>query len=106
LPIEPATLEHLGGAAVTVAAIGSALAAVTLEGNTVILNFPHLGAALEAWRPWGSAAKRQDFMNRVNATLIAVGLRVEVQVQGRPIGSIGPGSERGLLHRILTPQPV
>lgn len=78
-------------------------AQVAVDGNRIILNFQDLASALEAWKPWRSVAKRGEFMQKIHDTLTAMGLAIEIRVAGHMLGGFGPGVQRGLLQRILTP---
>lgn len=89
-----------GAAAVTLAATTQAVN-ITADGNRIILNFPDLGAALELWKPWGSAAKRTDFMHRFENMLLKLNLAIEFRVGGKSLGGFGPGTRPGLIRSLI-----
>lgn len=93
------SLETVAAAA-TLAAAASAVQ-ITADGNRIVLNFTDLGAALELWKPWGSAAKRSDFMHRFQTMLLRLNVVIEFRVAGRLLGGFGPGTQPSLLHRLL-----
>jgi hypothetical protein len=74
---------------------------VQAEANRIILEFPHLQAVLEMWRPLGTPEKRRISLGHIQETLEHMGVNVEVRVQGRSLGAFGPGADRGLLQRIV-----
>ena len=87
-------------AAATIAAAASALQ-ITADGNRIILNFADLAAALEHWKPWGSPAKRSDFMQRFQMMLHRLNVVIEFRVAGKGLGAIGPGTQPSLIHRLI-----
>ncbi len=89
-----------GAAAATLAATANAVN-ITADGNRIVLNFADLGAALELWKPWGSAAKRTDFMHRFENMLLKLNVGIEFRVEGRSLGGFGPGTRPGLLRRLI-----
>ena len=87
-------------AAATLAAAATAVS-ITADGNRIVLNYADLNAALELWKPWGSAAKRTDFLKRFEEMLQRLNVSVEFRVEGRHLGGIGPGTQPGLLRRLI-----
>jgi hypothetical protein len=87
-------------AAATLAAAASAVT-ITAEGNRIILNFADLNAALELWKPWGSPAKRADFLRRFENMLERLNVAIEFRVEGKLLDGFGPGTRPGLLRRII-----
>ena len=74
---------------------------ITADGNRIVLNFADLGGALELWKPWGSAAKRADFLQRFENMLLRLNVVIEFHVSGRRIDGFGPGTQPGLLRRLI-----
>jgi hypothetical protein len=89
-----------GAAAATLAAAASAVT-ITADGNRIILNFADLAGALELWKPWGSAAKRVDFLHRFENMLLRLNVSIEFRVGGRLLDGFGPGTQPGLLRRLI-----
>jgi len=90
-----------GAAAATLAAAASAVQ-ITAQDNRIILDFADFNAALELWKPWGSAAKRADFMRRFETMLLRLNVAIEFHVNGKLLGGFGPGTQPGLLHRLIS----
>ena len=86
----------LGATAVTASAVS-----ITAEGNRIILNFVDLAAALELWKPWGSAAKRADFMLRFESMLLRLNVAIEFRVNGKLLGGFGPDTQPGFIRRLI-----
>jgi hypothetical protein len=89
-----------GAAAATIAVAANAVN-ITADGNRITLNFPDLGSALELWKPWGSAAKRADFMQRFENMLLKMNVAIEFRVGGKLLDGFGPGTQPGLLRRLI-----
>ncbi len=85
----------------TAAASLAAAVNITADGNRIVLNFADLGAALELWKPWGSPAKRVEFMRRFEVMLERLNVVIEFRVDGRFLGGLGPGTQPGLLRRLI-----
>ncbi len=94
------TALSAGAAAVTLAAAANAVS-VTADGNRIVLNFADLSAALELWKPWGSPAKRADFLHRFETMLERLNVAIEFRVQGKLLDGFGPGTRPGLLRRLI-----
>ena len=84
----------------TLGATASAVS-ITADGNRIILNFGDLGAALQLWKPWGSAAKRADFMLRFEGMLLRLNVAIEFRVNGKLLGGFGPNTQPGFIRRII-----
>jgi hypothetical protein len=97
------TLKTLSTALGAGAAATLAVAAVTVtaEGNRIVLHFPDLAGAMELWKPWGSAAKRADFLHRFENMLLKLNVAIEFRVGGRLLDGFGPGTQPGLLRRLI-----
>ena len=97
------TLTSTLGTAAAAATLSAAASAVsiTAEGNRIVLNYADLGAALELWRPWGSAAKRTQFLRRFEQMLQRMNVGVEFRVEGKHLGGFGPGTQPGLIRRLI-----
>lgn len=89
-----------GAAAATLAATASAVS-ITADGNRIVLNFEDLSSALELWKPWGSPAKRTDFMHRFESMLLKLNVVIEFRVEGKSLGGFGPGTQPGLIRRLI-----
>ena len=87
-------------AAATLAAAASAVA-ISAEGNRIILNFPDLSSAMELWKPWGSPAKRLDFLQRFETMLRRLDVAIEFRVGGKMLDGFGPGTRPGILRRLI-----
>ena len=74
---------------------------ITADGNRIILNFADLAAALELWKPWGSAAKRADFMLRFESMLLRLNVAIEFRVNGKLLGGFGPNTQPGFIRRLI-----
>ena len=88
-------------AAAATLAVAATAVQITADGNRIVLDFSTLAAALELWKPWGSAAKRADFMNRFEDMLLKLDVAIEFRVAGRFLGGFGPGTQPGLLRRLV-----
>ena len=84
----------------TLGATASAVS-ITADGNRIILNFADLAAALELWKPWGSAAKRADFMLRFESMLLRLNVAIEFRVNGKLLGGFGPNTQPGFIRRLI-----
>ena len=88
----------LGAGALAVAA---SAVTVTAEGNRIVLHFADLSGAMELWKPWGSAAKRADVLRRFENMLLKLNVAIEFRVGGRLLDGFGPGTQPGLLRRLI-----
>ena len=98
-----ATITTTLGATAATAALAATASAVsiTADGNRIILNFADLAAALELWKPWGSAAKRADFMLRFESMLLRLNVAIEFRVNGKLLGGFGPNTQPGFIRRLI-----
>lgn len=100
-------MTDLSQAGLNLATITSALGVtpsavnITADGNRIILNFGDLAAALELWKPWGSAAKRADFMLRFESMLVRLNVAIEFRVNGKLLGGFGPNTQPGFIRRLI-----
>lgn len=100
-------MTDLSQAGLNLATITSALGvtpsavSITADGNRIILNFGDLAAALELWKPWGSAAKRADFMLRFESMLVRLNVAIEFRVNGKLLGGFGPNTQPGFIRRLI-----
>ena len=94
------TLSTALGVTAAATTIASAVS-ITAEGNRIVINFDHLGAALELWKPWGSAAKRADFMHRFEDMLLRLNVAIEFRVKGKLLGGFGPNTQPGFIRSLI-----
>lgn len=100
-------MTDLSQAGLNLATITSALGvtasavSITADGNRIVLNFRDLAAALELWKPWGSAAKRADFMSRFESMLLRLNVAIEFRVNGKLLGGFGPDTQPGFIRRLI-----
>ncbi|MBY0506834.1 MAG: hypothetical protein K2X03_23140 [Bryobacteraceae bacterium] len=92
---------HLATLTQVVAPSLMAAVKITAEDNRIVLNFADLSAALELWKPWGSAAKRAEFLQRFEQMLLRLNVVIEFRVEGRLLGGFGPGTHAGILRRLI-----
>lgn len=85
----------------TLGATAAAAVSITADGNRIVLNFADLAAALELWKPWGSAAKRADFMSRFESMLLRLNVAIEFRVNGKLLGGFGPNTQPGFIRRLI-----
>ncbi len=71
------------------------------DGQRIVLDFPSLQAAFEMLRPWSGQSKRAEMADRLHEALKAVGLSLEVKIQGRPMAELGSASRGGILLKLL-----
>ena len=74
---------------------------VESAGNRIILHFDKLDQALRLMQPWPGDKLRADAAIRITKALEAVGLIVEVRVNGRPIAEMGAGGVHGSLMKLI-----
>ena len=100
-------MTDLSQAGLSLATITSTLGAtasavsITADGNRIVLNFGDLAAALELWKPWGSPAKRADFMQRFESMLLRLNVAIEFRVNGKLLGGFGPNTQPGFIRRLI-----
>ncbi|MEO8663561.1 MAG: hypothetical protein ABI693_34210 [Bryobacteraceae bacterium] len=71
------------------------------EGKRITLDFPNLQAAFEMLKPWAAQSKRVEMADRLHEALKAVGLSLEVKIQGRSMAELGSAARGGILLRFL-----
>lgn len=77
---------------------------ITGEGKHIVLEFPSLGEALQFWKPWAQARRREQVTDMLHEALRNAGVSLELRVQGKAVALLGESGMSGLLLRLLRHQ--
>lgn len=71
------------------------------EGKVMILDFPSLPEALQMWKPCPDSRRRREMTEMLHQMFSSAGVTLEVRVQGKPVGHLGPPEKAGLIFGLL-----
>jgi hypothetical protein len=75
--------------------------AITGDNRQIVLDFPTLQDALQLWKPWNGGPKRREITQLLHESLSAVGVSLELRVQGKPVARLGTGELSGVALALL-----